>query len=170
VKTAHAVRYLEHMRDYELKHWPTALRRTESLQCILRATSLHRSSSDHSTDAARSQLSFGASGRHGSKSATGVRAATKQLHVAAAIDRRDRQTDGRTDTVLLHRCSRLEAVSVNESITKYTPISCKHQPTWQQSTRNVHRSHDISATTALKISTAREVKCLQLKRCKLCAK
>jgi len=42
------------------------------------------------------------------------RAAAKQLHVAAAIDRRDRQTDGRTDG-RTHRRSALEASGANKS-------------------------------------------------------
>ena len=40
--------------------------------------------------------------------------AAKQLHVAAAIDRRDRQTDGRTDG-RTHRRSALEASGANKS-------------------------------------------------------
>jgi len=42
------------------------------------------------------------------------RPAANSLHAAAAVHRRDRQTDGRTDTVLLHRpCSAYYADSTN---------------------------------------------------------
>jgi len=55
--------------------------------------------------------------RYRSISAAGARVAAKQLRVAAAIDRRDRQTDrqtdSRTDTVLYYRCSRLEPGGVS---------------------------------------------------------
>jgi len=78
------------------------------LDCL---TSLCRSSSDQSIDAARSLLRCDAGGRYRSMSAAGARAAATQLHVAADINRRDRQTDGRPDTVPLHRRSLLEAGS-----------------------------------------------------------
>ena len=48
-------------------------------------------------DAARSLLRSGAGGRYRSTTAAGAWAAAKQRLVAEAVDRRDRQTDGRTD-------------------------------------------------------------------------
>jgi len=55
---------------------------------------LRRSSSDHTNDATRWLLRSDAGGRYRSTSA---KAAADQHHVAAAIDRRDRQTDRQTD-------------------------------------------------------------------------
>jgi len=43
--------------------------------------------------------------------------AANQLHAAAAVDQRDRQTDGRTDTRPLHRpCSAYYVGSVSQQI------------------------------------------------------
>jgi len=60
----------------------------------LTISSLCRSFSDHSNDAGRSLLRSGA--RISIESAAGARDAVKQLHVAAAIDPRDSQTERRT--------------------------------------------------------------------------
>jgi len=44
-----------------------------------------------------------------SPAAACARAAAKELRVADAIDRRDRQTDGQRTVLPLHKCSLLEA-------------------------------------------------------------
>jgi len=49
-----------------------------------------------------------AGGSYQSISGARTRAAENQLHIAAAVDRRDRLTDGRTNTVPFHRRSPLE--------------------------------------------------------------
>ena len=68
-------------------------------------------------------------------SATGARAAANQLHVAAAIDRPDRQTTGRTDTLPLHRRSPLETDSVNNTKTSRIRLGNNQE--------NLHQSFDV---------------------------
>ena len=61
-------------------------------------------------------MTLPAAGLCSCRSISAARPATNQLHVAAAVDHRDRRTDGRTDTVPLHRRSPLEADRVNNSV------------------------------------------------------
>ena len=60
----------------------------------------------------RCPLPSSAAGSYRSTFVARSRAAANQRHVAAAVDRGDRQTDGQTDTLSLHRRSSLEAGSV----------------------------------------------------------
>jgi len=85
------------------------------MRCGL-TTSLCRSSSHHSTDAALSALAPAADvARYLPPPLPGLRQASSTL-LLLAIDGTDRQTDGRKDTVLLHKRSPLEAGGVNKRI------------------------------------------------------
>ena len=99
--------------------WITVVASTRCERPTISLTSNTRNSDVHPSPSCHNMtlpaLCSGAGGSYRSISADRVRTAANQLHVAAAVDRRDRQTDGRMDTRPSHRlCTACCAASVND--------------------------------------------------------